>query len=44
MEERIQALQARKAALFAGVIGGAETELAGRLDEDDIAELLRPLA
>ena len=44
VEERIQALQARKAALFAGVVGHAETELAARLDEDDISELLRPLA
>jgi SNF2 family DNA or RNA helicase len=43
VEERIQALQARKSALFAGIVGHAEGEIAGSLDAEDIAELLRPL-
>jgi SNF2 family DNA or RNA helicase len=43
IEERILALQARKAALAQGLLHGAATRDATLFGEDDVAELLRPI-
>ena len=43
IEERILALQARKAALAQGLLHGAATRDAPLFSEDDVAELLRPI-
>jgi superfamily II DNA or RNA helicase len=43
IEERILALQARKAALAQGLLHGAASREAPLFTEDDVAELLRPI-